>query len=128
SGGSRTIGALLENHIHVLASNTYEFIFGTSQYVYRGNSDVSSDVGWIILFNHSGLMSIVLVVTLLVYMIHKAFGYSVLAFSWTAAAIWLNFKGLIVGPNALIFLLTLLALLTRAERYSPGNGARISEK
>ncbi|WP_373020563.1 hypothetical protein [Thiomicrorhabdus sp.] len=107
SGGTRTIGYLLENHFIFLNTGWFEVLFGTGNYLFQSGHKISVDSGWVILVNYGGLFFTSLVFIFLFLLSFRAFDNKFISLIWFSAGLWLNFKGLLFSPNAYLFMLFL---------------------
>ncbi|MGX5913513.1 hypothetical protein ACR0ST_02090 [Aliidiomarina sp. Khilg15.8] len=119
SGGTRTLDALIYNHLHFLNLNVFEHIFGSSRYLYAGGSSINSDIGWVILYNYGGAFLVVIFFVFMLLLCARAFGVGLVGWIWFLAGVWLNFKGLLLGPNSYMFCLFLFAFIryNNQKRY-----------
>jgi len=105
AGGMRTLNILIQEHVHVLNANIFEHLFGTSLYIFDENSSVRSDIGWLIIYNHSGALGVLFALIIFIILCFRAFGMGSIFFLWFFSALWLNTKGLIISPNSFILML-----------------------
>ncbi|MBU5385642.1 hypothetical protein [Citrobacter cronae] len=113
-GGTRTIDSLIDNHMILLAPlDAFSAFFGFQQNISSTISDlpISSDMGWVIIFNYGGGVFIVLFTLYLLLLSLAAFGKTKLAIIWFAVGVIFNFKGLVFGPNGYMFTSYLFLLL-----------------
>lgn len=119
SGFTSTILYLISDHFIVLNNSIVEFLFGVPILIMPGsNSFYSSDSGWIIMLNYGGFIFISIFIIGLIVTISKlstSFGFKVFMF---VIGLLLNFKGLVLGPNAYFFLLFLLSSLGNKNRLT----------
>ena len=105
-GGLRTINYLIDDHIQFLNSNIYEWIFGTSSYVFQGmNNFIDVDSGWIILINYGGYWFSAIILLWTIIIICQSFDSKLTILLWLIAFAWLNTKGLIISPNSFYFII-----------------------
>ena len=113
-GGTRTIDSLIDKHMILLAPlDAFSAFFGFQQNISSTISDlpISSDMGWVIIFNYGGGLFIVLFTLYLLLLSLAAFGKTKLAIIWFAVGVIFNFKGLVFGPNGYMFTSYLFLLL-----------------
>jgi len=108
--GLHTINILLSEHVFFLYSNALEFIFGVSVYTFQGGHTLSTDIGWVIIMNYGGLYFVISYFLVMVLTIWHSFPTPTERILWLVAGIILNTKGLLLGPNAFIFTITLMYL------------------
>lgn len=103
SGESRTINALINQHVLFLNEGLWGHLFGEGIYVFQGGFSFSSDIGWIHIYNYGGIFFTVLYVLFLLFLSFSAFGRGSLGLAWFGSGVVLNAKGLLFSPNAFFF-------------------------
>ena len=117
SGGARTVLALLEDHFYFTNLGVFEFIFGAGNYMFIPGSVRLIDSGWVNLVNYGGFFYAIIFLFFLALLAFKAF-YSRVYFSiWFLAGVWLNFKGLLLSPNAFFFILFIFLMNKFYKKY-----------
>jgi hypothetical protein len=114
--GTRTLDILWEKHVFTVgAIDWFSTIFGFQQNISSSIPDlsVSSDMGWVILFNYGGLLFIVLYLLLISSLSIAAFGVTYVAAIWLMVGIIFNTKGLVLGSNGYFFISFIYILLNR---------------
>lgn len=91
SGGLRTVQILIENHLNFHNNGFWDWMFGAGTKVYGEES--GSDIGWVILINYYGVISIFLVLFLLIALSMRAFKNRIHQFLWLTFGLILNTKG-----------------------------------
>jgi hypothetical protein len=110
SGFTMTIMYLISDHFIILNKSYVDYCFGVPIMIMPGaNKYFSSDSGWIIMLNYGGLLFITLFVALLVILITRLKSSLWLKMFLLFVGLLLNFKGLVLGPNAYFFILFLLS-------------------
>lgn len=125
NGGSRTILVLLSKHIVIVNEGLWEHFFGSAVYSFQGGGSVSSDIGWINMYNYGGAVLLVLYFFFLFFLSASAFGYGVLGLVWFGAGLILNTKGLLFSPNSYFFITFVFLFLNYGARYQ---GCCMSDK
>lgn len=118
TGGSRTVSELENNHFNLIATNFLEHAFGTFEYTFQKASVVTSDIGWVNMYNYGGLLLILEFITLLLILSYKAFGKTWLTIVWVISGCILNFKGLLFSPNSYYFF-TFIAIFLKHSIGKP---------
>lgn len=121
SGGTRTIDGLLAEHLIFLNEGGFEQIFGTGRYVFGGEENWRSDIGWVIIYNFGGLLGVVLFIYFIFSLGISALGTSWIAMAWIASGLVLNTKGILLGPNAYFFTTFLLCFCWKDSLISRNN-------
>jgi hypothetical protein len=110
TGFTVTILYLISDHFIILNESILDYLFGVPVMLIPGaNSLLSSDSGWIIMLNYGGIIFIALFVVFLILIISKlraSFSFKIFIL---IIGLLLNFKGLILGPNAYFYLLFLFS-------------------
>lgn len=118
SGGTRTLEILIEQHVFTLGTvDWFTGLFGFQQNISSSIPDlpVSSDMGWVIMFNYGGGVFILQFILLLAALSLAAFGRTKLAFVWFLVGLLFNTKGLALGPNGYMFI-TFIYIFMRCYR------------
>ncbi|EAN1750365.1 hypothetical protein D8T88_17970 [Salmonella enterica] len=118
SGGTRTLEILIQQHVFTIGTiDWFTSFFGFQQNISSSIPDlsVSSDMGWVIMFNYGGGLFILQFILLLVALSIAAFGHTKLAFVWFLVGILFNTKGLALGPNGYMFI-TFIYIFMRCYR------------
>jgi hypothetical protein len=120
SGFTTTILYLISDHFIIFNKSIFEYIFGVPIMIMPGSNNIySSDSGWIVMLNYGGIFYILIFIIFLIMIISKlrtSFGFKVFIL---IIGLLLNFKGLVLGPNAYFYLLFLLS--------SFGNNSSLTE-
>ncbi|MFN4036372.1 hypothetical protein QYQ99_15450 [Comamonas testosteroni] len=122
SGGLRTVQILIENHLNFHNNGFWDWMFGAGTKVYGEES--GSDIGWVILINYYGVISIFLVLFLLIALSMRAFKNRIHQFLWLTFGLILNTKGLVIGANAYIFM-TFVFIFIRSNHEMKGDSHEI---
>lgn len=101
--GMQTLDTLLGDHFFFLGDSLVDYIFGCFRYVFHDQDLYRSDIGWIIMINQGGVVLLLLfciLSTLLAFKVSDRITSFIVMISMMSL---LNFKGFILGPNALMF-------------------------
>ncbi|MGN5519646.1 hypothetical protein VF673_12295 [Halopseudomonas sp. Lyrl_26] len=123
--GSRTVRALIDNHVIFLNNGVWGHLFGEGVYVFQGGFSLSSDIGWIHMYNYGGVFFTLLFVLFMFFLSVAAFGKSLLGVAWFGAGLVLNTKGLLFGPNAFFFVTFIFIFLNYGKRLGLGRGVGV---
>lgn len=126
SGFSRTASALISDHLHILTDGTLEALFGTGAIIASVDNifHLRSDSGWIILYNYGGIAMLALFMFFTITLIlpfkdmMKPLKLPLFLVLFLA-----NTKGFLLGPNAMIFLISLLHFSAFGEARRAKNNA-----
>lgn len=119
SGFTTTIFYLISDHFVVLNSSILEYIFGVPINIMPGANNIySSDSGWIIMLNYGGIVFVLLFVSFLTKLISNLQIKLSFKIYLLIIGLLLNFKGIILGPNAYFFLLFLLSSVGYSESFN----------
>lgn len=118
SGDSRTVNALFYNHTVFVAKDFLGHFLGEFEYTFKGGASVSSDIGWVIMYNYGGFVFTVEYVLLLLALSVAAFGKSWFSLVWFFVGVLLNMKGLLFGPNSYYFITFICIFLRNSNGYS----------
>ncbi|MBE0448563.1 MAG: hypothetical protein IBX64_10785 [Actinobacteria bacterium] len=121
SGDSRTIRALMNNHIIILNNDYFGHVFGGFVYLFRGDLGVSSDIGWVHIYNYGGVFYTLLYLSFLLFLSFSAFGFRFFSLVWFSAGLVLNTKGLLFGPNSYYFVTFMFIFLNYRNGYQRSN-------
>lgn len=114
--GLRTITILLNEHVIILSKEWYEYLFGTFRVLFHGADIYRSDIGWILLFNYGGLIYTVIATIYMLSFCFLASKNKRELITLISIVIIANTKGLVLGVNAIIFFLSLLAFINYYEK------------
>ncbi len=120
-GGTRTVDGLLSNHIFSLGElNPITILFGFQKNISSSvdDSNIYSDMGWVIMFNYGGVFLIFLVLMVIFLLSMRIFSNKFYALIWFFVGMILNTKGMIIGMNGYFFLSFLLLLSQRYNKLS----------
>lgn len=117
SGDSRTFNTLYYEHITIVANDFLSHFFGVFEYTFKGGR-VSSDIGWIIMYNYGGFLFTLEFVFLLLALSFAAFGKNWFTIVWFFIGVLLNTKGLLFGPNSYYFMTFVCIFLRNSNGYS----------
>jgi hypothetical protein len=115
---SRTVLILLENHFVLIYQNFTELMFGTGEYTFQEGHSVSSDIGWVIMLNYGGVFFVIMYLILVSLAILLSFTSNSTRVLWFISALILNTKGLLLGPNAFFFSLSLFVFFVHSRKLS----------
>ncbi|MEW9027813.1 hypothetical protein AB2475_16805 [Salmonella enterica] len=116
NGGTRTLEILIQQHVFTIGTvDWFTSFFGFQQNISSSIPDlpVSSDMGWVIMFNYGGGLFILQFVLLLFALSVAAFGRTKLALVWFLVGILFNTKGLALGPNGYMFITFIYIFIRR---------------
>ena len=116
SGESRTVNALVDNHLVIINDGYFGHLFGEFLYTFQGASQITSDIGWIHLYNYGGALFVLLFILFLLSLSISAFGYKFFSLVWFGVGLVLNTKGLLFSPNSFYFVTFVFAFLNYGER------------
>jgi hypothetical protein len=115
SGNSRTVNILVDKHLVIINDGYFGHLFGGFVYTFQGASQVTSDIGWIHLYNYGGVFFVLLFILFLLSLSVSAFGYKFFSLVWFGAGLVLNTKGLLFSPNSFYFVTFVFAFLNYGE-------------
>lgn len=103
-GDSRTINTLTGDHFKIINNGVFGHIFGEFKYTFKNPNMISSDIGWVNIYNYGGILLSGIYIVFISYLSFQSFGWSRKTIVWFLAGIILNTKGVLFGPNSYFFM------------------------
>lgn len=125
SGFAITATELLHRHLIYEGRTIIDLLFGTGvNLLPEPGKEHSSDIGWVIMMNYGGLISVLLMMAFVVSVIAVTPFNMLTKTLLFGCALILNTKGLVLGPNAFFFFLFLVALNSLKAPVDPARNQR----